>query len=80
MRKYKKLLTLTLKRKFRLYNTKVEKSIISKRVQKVDQLHNLKKELTTTKKIVTSKSRNLSNFDYIRIYLSKSVTQRKKII
>ncbi len=80
MKKYKKLLTLILKEEFKLYNAKIGKSIISKRVQKIDQLYNLRKKLTTTKKITISKSRNLSNFNYIWTRLSKSTIQKKKII
>jgi len=79
LRKYKRLLTLTLKEEFKLYNAKIEESIISKKIQRVDQLRNLKERLTTTKEITISKSRNLSNFNYIRIRLSKFVTQKKKI-
>ncbi len=80
MKKYKRLLTLTLKEKFRLYNAKVGKSIISKKIQRIDQLYNLKKKLTTTKEITISKNRNLSNFNYIWTRLSKFAIQREKIV
>jgi len=80
LKKYKRLLTLTLKEKFRLYNAKVGKSIISKKIQRIDQLYNLKKKLTTTKEITISKNRNLSNFNYIWTRLSKFAIQREKIV